>query len=81
MIAGTRSRTARFLALAGAAAVFAISGAPTAMADSTNRVAVCSSDKEQGVEVDNCVPNPNANVTSNVPGVIVELEGGVGFGG
>jgi hypothetical protein len=68
------------LALAGAAVVFAIGGAPTAMADSTNRVAVCSSDKEQGVEVDNCVPNPNANDTSNVPGVIVGLEGGVGIG-
>jgi hypothetical protein len=50
------------------------------MADSTNRVAVCSSDNEQGVEVDNCVPNPNANVTTNVPGVIAELEGGVGIG-
>jgi hypothetical protein len=80
VIAGTQSRTARFLALAGTAVVFAISGAPTALADSTNRVAVCSSDKEQGVEVDNCVPNPNANVTSNVPGVIVGLEGGVGIG-
>ena len=80
MTAGRLSRTARFLALTGAAAMFAIGGAPTAMADSTNRVAVCSSDKEQGVEVDNCVPNPNANVTSHVPGVIVELEGGLGVG-
>jgi hypothetical protein len=50
------------------------------MADSSNRVAVCSSEVVSGVEVDNCVPNPNANITRNVPGVDVELEGGVGVG-
>jgi hypothetical protein len=60
--------------------MIAISSAPNAMADSSNRVAVCSSEVVSGVEVDNCVPNPNANITRNVPGVDVELEGGVGVG-
>jgi hypothetical protein len=73
-------RTAPLLAVAGATAMIAISSAPNAMADSSNRVAVCSSEVVSGVEVDNCVPNPNANITRNVPGVDVELEGGVGVG-
>jgi hypothetical protein len=73
-------RTAPFVAAAGATAVIAISGAPNALADSSNRAAVCSSEVSSGVEVDDCVPNPNANITSNVPGVEAELEGGVGIG-
>lgn len=60
--------------------MIAISSAPNAMADSSNRTAVCSSEVVSGVEVDNCVPNPNANITGDVPGVNVELEGGVGVG-
>jgi hypothetical protein len=73
-------RTAPFLAVAGATAVIAISSAPNALADSSNRAALCSSEVSSGVEVDNCVPNPNANITSDVPGVEVKLEGGVGVG-
>jgi hypothetical protein len=73
-------RTAPLLAVAGATAVIAISSAPNALADSSGRAAVCSSEVVSGVEVDNCVPNPNANITSEVPGVNVELEGGVGVG-
>ena len=76
----TASTIAPLLAAAGAAAVIAISGAPNALADSSNRVAVCSSEVSSGVEVDDCVPNPNANITDNVPGVEVELEGGIGVG-
>jgi hypothetical protein len=64
----------------GAAVVLAMSGAPSALADTSDRVAVCSSDVVSGVEVDTCVPNPNANTTSTVPGVNVELQGGVGVG-
>ena len=73
------SRPARLVALAGAAAVFALSAAPSSVADSSGP-AVCASQVISGVEVDNCVPNPNANSTSNVPGFNVELEGGVGVG-
>ena len=73
------SRPARLVALAGAAAVFAIIAAPSSVADSSGR-AVCSSQVISGVDVDNCVPNPNANITSHVPGFNVELEGGVGLG-
>ena len=68
------------MAAAGAVTVIAIIGAPHALADSSNRVAVCSSEVSAGVEVDDCVPNPNANIPNNVPGVDVELEGGVGVG-
>jgi hypothetical protein len=73
-------RTGPFLVVAGATAVIAITGAPHGLADSSDRAAVCSSEVVSDVEVDNCVPNPNANITSYVPGVIVELEGGVGIG-
>jgi hypothetical protein len=81
----TRSRTARLLGVAagGAAAAFAMSGAPSAVADSADRVAVCSSDQVSGVEVDNCVPNPNANNTTDAPGyypeLVPELEIGLGI--
>jgi hypothetical protein len=74
------SRTAPFLALAGATAVIAIGSAPNALADLGDRVEVCSSEVVSGVEVDDCVPNPNARITSDVPGVEVKLEGGVGIG-
>jgi hypothetical protein len=66
------------MASAGAAAVSPVVGAPSAVADSANRVGVCSSEVVSGVEVADCVPNPNANTTSDVPGVNVELQGGVG---
>ena len=75
-----RSRSARLVAIVGAAAAFAVIGAPSAVADSANRVALCSSQVVSGVEVDDCVANPNANTTSDVPGVDVELEGGLGIG-
>jgi hypothetical protein len=77
---GVGLRTAQYLAVAGAAAAFAITSAPTIVAYSADRIARCSSEVVSGVEVDNCVPNPNANITSDVPGFNVELEGGVGLG-
>jgi hypothetical protein len=45
-------------------------------------LAVCTSDVIDGVEVDYCVGNPNANTTTGVPGVNVgfELNLGLGFG-
>ena len=75
----TRSRTARLLVAAGAVGVFAMTGAPSAVADP---VAVCTSDVVEGVEVDYCVPNPNANIVTEVPGVNVEFEPSftIGFG-
>jgi hypothetical protein len=75
----TRLRTARLLVTAGAVGVFAIAGAPSAVADP---LAVCTSDVIDGVEVDYCVGNPNANTTTGVPGVDVgfELNLGLGFG-
>jgi hypothetical protein len=80
----TRSRTVRLLAVAGAAAaVFALSSPPSHVAYSANRVAVCSHDVVAGVEVDNCVPNPNANVNTYAPGdypeLVPEFKFGVGF--
>jgi hypothetical protein len=43
-------------------------------------VATCTSDVVDGVEVDYCVGNPNANIVTDVPGVNVEFEFGLGIG-
>ena len=72
-----RSRTGRLLAAAGAVGVLAITGAPTAVAEP---VATCTSDVADGVEVDYCVGNPNANTVTDVPGVNVEFDLGLGSG-
>jgi hypothetical protein len=52
------------------------------MADSTNHVAVCSSEEVSGVDVDNCGPNPNPNITNDwqdaYPRTEVRLEFGIG---
>ena len=71
-----RSRTRRFLSAASAVGAFAVTGAPSAVADP---VATCTSDVIDGVEVDYCVGNPNANVVTEVPGVNVEFEFGLGI--
>ncbi|HTH88076.1 hypothetical protein [Mycobacterium sp.] len=42
-------------------------------------VATCTSDVIDGVEVDYCVGNPKANVVTEVPGVNVEFEFGLGI--
>ena len=73
----TRSRTGRLLVAAGAFGVFAITGAPSAVAEP---VANCTSDVIDGVEVDYCVGNPNANIVTDVPAVNVEFEFGLGIG-
>ena len=59
--------------------MFALTAAPCATAEP---VADCTSDVIDGVEVDTCVGNPNANVITGVPGVNVEFELGlrIGFG-
>jgi hypothetical protein len=72
-----RSRADRCLVAAGAVGVVAITGAPSAMADP---VAVCTSDVVDGVEVDYCVGNPNANTVTEVPGVNVQYELSIRFG-
>ena len=72
-----RSRTGRLLVGAGAIGVFAITGAPSALAEP---VATCTSDVIDDVEVDYCVGNPNSNVVTDVPGVNVEFEFGLGIG-
>ena len=72
----TRSRTGRVLAAAGAIGVLAIAGAPSALAEP---VATCTSDVVGGVEVDYCVGNPSANIVTEVPGVNVEFEFGLGI--
>jgi hypothetical protein len=76
----TRSRTGRLLVAASAGGAFAITGAPSAEAEP---VATCTSDVIDGVEVDTCVGNPNANTVTEVPGVNVDFEFnfGIGFGG
>jgi hypothetical protein len=72
-----RSRTGRLLLAASAIGVVAITAAPSAVAEP---VATCTSDVIDGVEVDTCVGNPNANTVSDVPGVNVEFEFGLGIG-
>jgi hypothetical protein len=64
------------LVAAGAVGVFAFAGAPSAVAEP---VATCTSDVVDGVEVDYCVGNPNANIVTEVPGVNVEFEFGLGI--
>jgi hypothetical protein len=72
-----RSRSARFSLAASAVALFAITGAPSA---SAQPVATCTSEIVGGVEVDYCVANPNSNTVTDVPGVNVEFELGLGVG-
>ena len=67
-------RPVRFL-VAASAVVFAL--APSASAEP---VANCTSDVIDGVEVDYCVGNPNANTVTGVPGVNVDFEFNVGIG-
>lgn len=72
----------RFGWLAIAASTLALSaivGAPNASAEP---LADCTSDVVDGVEVDYCVGNPNANPDSviGVPGVDVDFEFGLGIG-
>jgi hypothetical protein len=73
--ATSASRTSRLLLAAGAIGVFAIPGAPSAMAEP---VATCTSEVIDGVEVDTCVGNPNASTVSDLPAVNVEFEFGLG---
>jgi hypothetical protein len=72
-------RSGRLLVAAGAVGVFAITGAPSAVA---KPVATCTSEGIDGVGVDYCVGNPNANTVTGVPGVNVDFEFnlGIGFG-
>jgi hypothetical protein len=70
-----RSRTGRLLVEASAIGVVAITGAPGAVAES---IANCTSEVIDGVEVDTCVGNPNANTVSDLPAVNVEFEFGIG---
>jgi len=71
-------RFGRLLVAAGAVVV-AITAAPTSSAEP---VANCTSDVIDGVEVDTCVGNPNANTFNGVPGVNVgfEFDFGIGIG-
>jgi hypothetical protein len=69
------SRVGRILLAASVIGVFAITGAPSAMAQP---VATCTSDIIDGVEVDTCVGNPNASTVSDIPAVNVEFEFGLG---
>jgi hypothetical protein len=72
-----RSRTCRLFAAAAAVGVVAITGAPSAAA---NPIAVCTSHVVDGVEVDDCVGNPNADSVTDVPDVWVKLDLRIGFG-
>ena len=73
----TRSRTGRLLVAASAVGVINITGAPSAVAEP---VATCTSDVIDGVAVDYCVGNPISNIVTDVPGVNVEFEFGLGVG-
>jgi hypothetical protein len=72
-------RSGRLLVAGSAIGVVAITGAPIAAAEP---VATCTSDVIDGVEVDTCVGNPNANTVTGVPGVNVgfEFDFGIGIG-
>jgi hypothetical protein len=63
--------------VAASAIVVALDAAPSAMVEP---VANCTSDVIDGVEVDYCVGNPNANTVTGVPGVNVDFEFNVGIG-
>jgi hypothetical protein len=65
----------RRVAVVAVVGVFAIIGAPSAVAQP---VATCTSDIIDGVEVDTCVGNPNANTVSDLLAVNVEFEFGLG---
>ncbi|MBV8964978.1 MAG: hypothetical protein JO191_02255 [Mycobacteriaceae bacterium] len=80
MMARLASRIARLSAVAGVSASFITGAAPIAATVSADPAAVCSSEVVSGVEVDNCVPNPHADIVSDTPGVNVGLEGGIGVG-
>jgi hypothetical protein len=71
-------RFGRLLAAACAVIAAAITGEPSASAEP---VANCTSDVIDGVEVDTCVGNPNANTVADVPGVNVgfKFDFGIGF--
>jgi hypothetical protein len=73
----TRSRTGRLLVAVAAVGVINITGAPSALAEP---LATCTSDVIDGVEVDYCVGNPNADIVTEVPGVNVDFEFGLGIG-
>jgi hypothetical protein len=73
----TWSRTGRCLVAASAIGVINISGAPSALAEP---VAMCTSDVIDGVEVDYCVGNPTRTLDTDVPGVKVLFEFGLGTG-
>ena len=66
--------------VSASAVVVAITAAPSTSAEPA---ANCTSDVIDGVEVDTCVGNPNANTVTDVPGVKVDFEFnfGIGFGG
>jgi hypothetical protein len=72
-----RSRSIRLLVAASTVALFPIAGAPSVSAES---VATCTSEVVDGIEVDYCVGNPNANTVTDVPGVNVDFEFGLGIG-
>ncbi|WP_454790525.1 hypothetical protein [Mycolicibacterium lutetiense] len=73
------ARFGRRAMAATALALSTIAGAPGASAEP---IATCTSDVIDGVEVDYCVGNPNANpdAVSGVPGVNVDFEFGLGIG-
>ena len=72
-------QSGRLLVAGSAIGVVALAGAPTAIAEP---LATCTSDIIDGVEVDTCVGNPNANTVTGVPGVNVgfEFDFGIGIG-
>jgi hypothetical protein len=73
------SLAGRLLLAASAISVVAFIGTPSAAAEP---VATCTSDVIDGVEVDTCVGNPNANTVTGVPGVNVGFgfDFGIGIG-
>ena len=73
----THRHTGRLLVAATAVGMVAITGAPCALAEP---VATCTSDVVDGVEVDHCVGNPNADTVTDGPRVHVRLDLGVGIG-
>jgi hypothetical protein len=73
----THRHIGRLLVVASAIGVFAIASAPCALAEP---IATCTSDVVDGVEVDHCVGNPDANTVTDVPRVRVRLDLGVGIG-
>ena len=63
-----------------ATAILALAGMPTVPDNTDGSAATCSSQVVAGIEIDNCVADPNAPVYGDAPRLGLELGVGAGLG-